>query len=450
MHDHQNIESRANTIALMVLTGVISFSAAIAVKNPLASWLISSATSATYASVYKRFVAPSLANLNAQHYQLPFIVPWHEGFVVARSHHTKELNPYHPWRLLLRDHVAADKPPHLLGYVATEQMAQDLCMATAGVRGQRASVTSDNPDAQAFLRGVDEQARRRYAMDSPTALLPIDIWRIARSPDNPDAYVAYRTVSTPLDHPYAFYPDPPQTISDTQVLKKSLRPMLSNQDRAVIDPPMDLSFTDIWDAWTAQSQSVLTPWRMVNLTPEQSTSRWVGVRQCATEDGSRWMFWPPVPETEDTPKQLVLRLAAIDPPNPAYTEYPCEDLTDDIRRAWRMDAIMARQPVLSQEIILEGNSQLNAMPPGWYTVRARHKDEWTLVWKPATSSRPGVARILMQPEDPSREWIMTARDLSAFPQQIMNPNPTATIAPRPRIPSESSIGTPKSSHPRLF
>lgn len=158
MYDHRDFESRTNTVALMILTGVISVSAALAVKNPLGSWVISSVGTAAYASMYKRFVAPALSDLNAQDYQLPFIVPWHDGFIVARSYHGKEINPYRPWRLLLRDHAVADKPPHLLGYVATERMAQDLCLATTGVRGQQISTTSDHSDAQLFLRGVDEQA----------------------------------------------------------------------------------------------------------------------------------------------------------------------------------------------------------------------------------------------------------------------------------------------------
>lgn len=251
-------------------------------------------------------------------------------------------------------------------------------------------------------------------------------------------------MSTPLDHPYQFYPHPPEVFSDTHALKKSLRPMWSNQDRSVIDPPLDFPATAIWDAWATQSQPASTSWQMVNLTPERSTPQWVGGRQCATPSGSRWMFWPPPPEIDSSSDRLVQRLAAVDAPNPNRAEYPCADVQKDMLRAWRMAAIVAHRPVLSQEIKIGDAPQVSALPSGWYTVRTHRDDQWKLLWKHAN-----VARVLMQPEEHSREWLMTARDLSEFPWHVINQKPLTTIASRPEITPERSMRTQPSSHPRF-
>lgn len=382
---------------------------------------------------YDKVYAAAFVNRNHQPQRL-YEIPWQDGVLVVQPRHHLALNPYRPWRLMMRDE-RVDALYLVHGYFANEPLAEQYCRNVFRVGGGiRLDPTRDRDTGFSHLIEESiEKAEQQFRQNRPTELVAKDSWMTGAIPDDATRYCAFRQVLTTMGTRVEFFPPPPSGVSDTAKLKRMLKPQLDpHLDARQLDQPMD-GLPDVFrQAWHAQA----APWTLVEVAPDCWTSAQVG------QDG-RVLQWTPAPPNTAAAERVLESLRPLLPPR-APDPPPAEN--PELATQWRTAVFNEQANGVRLAQVGWDHPLVAALP-----LTPKSPAAWGVVPHPAQPGHALAVRIqpmgdhielhgLLDPVHPEQLWVASPDVMEATIRRVWAREPV-----RYNLPISVSVTEPSRS-----
>ncbi len=413
-----NTNSRTNQFAIFGISLLVAPLSALMSNTAIGGTIAATIISSPLMWGYQKNIARLFSNLQ-QSYQKNYIAPYNEGYLVAQPRHNKQIDPYKPWRLLIRDKTS-DNALTSLEYVQTKEMAQALCHYRSGESGrilEPANLLTQ--EAKALYSTIVNTAKIQKTV--PDQSIVTSIWRVdnmSTEPTQAAQFVAVREHCTAHGPASEFYPTPPASFTSANALKNRLKKdtLWDSRDYAAIDQPLEMLTPDIFAAWTHQGAQNKSPWQAIALPHNNSPApkRWTAVRTITDSETQQTIseFYPPPPQTAEDFKTLQRKITGIQSIQETMKPLAKTQITNTLLETWRGQGVQHSQQLrtIAPHNIPDRQRQdfvhLAAESNTWQILQV-HTNTWTAVHIQQFAHNLRYAALAL-PDDPDKPWTTTS------------------------------------------
>ena len=397
--ERPSYDSRFNQVIKFLLSVGMTYGATALHIPPALQNAVGIAGIATILTGYDRLYAALFVNRNHQP-QILYEVPWRDGVAVIQPRHRLRWNPYHWWRGRLRD-VRLNTVYRVHDVFANRELADQYCQNTRVGRGIFLPADESDPSFRSLITHALPIMAQQFSECPLQTAVPENPWSVAQV--EPGAYIGFRRVLTVAGSRWQFFPTPPESVSDTAVLKDRLQQSHladPHLDRRRLDEGLEGLPSEIRQAWHAQSVA----WTLVPM--DTTVDHWVA-KSVAADGTVEWT--PPIPETMSR-AVLLTRLRANAAPGQADPAISADPVAD--RYLWQETVWQTLSPPTqavgvwpwTHPVAIQYRTLSSVTSRLWTLVPDRdHPQDWVAVTF-APQAAGLQAHVLRDPHHPQQLW----------------------------------------------